>query len=331
MSRKLKRMVKCLIAFSFIFTIVGCKSTKSEDEMNKIFKEEDLTIYEEPYDEEPNIYISFETHKDWVRYDKDGIKYESRDMNKYKLVDKLTDKQKTKYNKIFDSYEFTQDDLESYMKNRFEKVTNKYNKLSYKDKFIYTWKNGYLDDDEIEEGKEFLNNLSKADIKKLYKLFLKEEGTIDFGVDTTKEEYYKEIDAPRDIKNAIDNLDYVLYDNVDSPNFDFDSIVKNDNETTLYYTINPSTKSISGKYAFTYNDNNEIVSVALLFDSYSSGDVACIYAGYLVTACESDVDEEYDGTVVAINSYNTVYEKNGFSHSLVLTGDTDGFLMKPLN
>lgn len=58
---------------------------------------------------------------------------------------------------------------------------------------------------------------------------------------------------------------------------------------------------------------------------------ACIYAGYLVTACESDVDEEYDGTVVAINSYNTVYEKNGFSHSLVLTGDTDGFLMKPLN
>lgn len=119
--------------------------------------------------------------------------------------------------------------------------------------------------------------MSKADIKKLYKLFLKEEGTIDFGVDTTKEEYYKEIDAPRDIKNAIDNLDYVLYDNVDSPNFDFDSIVKNDNETTLYYTINPSTKSISGKYAFTYNDNNEIVSVALLFDSYSSGDVACIY------------------------------------------------------
>lgn len=331
MSSKLKKVIKCVIVFSFIFTIVGCGSSKSNDEMDKIFKEEDLTIYEEPYNEDPNLYIDFETHNDSVQYNKDGIKYESRDMNKYKLVSELSDEQKKSYKKIFDSYDFTSNDLENYMKYRFEKVTNKYNKLSYKDKFIYTLENNYSDDDEISEGKEFLNELSKDDIKNLYKSLMKNELTIDLPVEDIKEEYYKEIDAPKDIKNAIDNLDYVLYDNIDDPNFDFNGAIKDNDETTLYYTIKPSTDSISGKYAFTYNDNNELVSLALLFDSYNSGDAACIYAGYLVSACENDVDDEYDGTVVAINSYNTVYNKNGFSHSLVLTGDTDGFLMKPLN
>lgn len=331
MSSRFKKVIKCVIAFSFIFTVVGCGSSKSNDEMKKIFKEEDLTIYEEPYNEDPNIYVDFEAHDDSVQYDKDGIKYESRDMDEYKLVSELSDEQKTSYKKIFDTYDFTSNDLESYMKYRFEKVTNKYNKLSYKDKFIYTLKNNYSDDDEISEGKEFLNELSKDDIKSLYKLLMKNESSIDLPIKDIKEEYYKEIDAPKDIKNTINNLDDVLYDNVDEPNFEFDRIVKNDSETTLYYSIKPSTNSICGKYSFSYDNNGTLTSFALLFSDYASVDAACVYAGYLIYACENGVDDEYSGTFIAVNSYNTVYNKNGFSHSLVLTGDTDGFLMKPLN
>lgn len=331
MNSSIRKIIKCAIAFSFIFTVVGCKSTKSEDEMKKIFKTEDLTLYEEPYDKEQNVHVYFTTHDDLVKYDKDGIKYESRDMNDYELVDELSDKQKKKYQKIFDSYDFTQDDLENYMKVRFEKATSKYDKLSYKDKFIYMLKNNFSDDDEIKDGKEFLNGLSKNDIKKLYKLLMKNDATIDLSVIDIKEEYYKELDAPKNIKNTIINLDDVIYDNVDSPNFAFDSAIKDDKETTLFYTIKPDSGSIKGKYAFTYDNDKNVVSLALLFDSYTSSDVPFLYSGYLAYSCENNVDSAYDGMVIAINALNTVNNKNGFSHTLLLgDGNTEGFIIQPI-
>lgn len=333
MDCKIRKIIKWGIVLCFIFIVVGCKSVKSNDEMEKIIKKENLTYTEEPYYKNQYVSLGDNNGNKWFMYEKKGLKYVDYNItDEDKLIEKIKNKDiKKSYQNFFDDFEVTQNDIESYLKNKYEKCTTEFNKLSKKDKILYTWDNdnSFSDEDKIE-GKNFLNSLSNSKISKLYKALMNsDEERLDVSILTLKDYYYRYVEAPYDISYVIDNLEMGLTDDIGANTMLFDTVVNNNNKTTLYYSLSPADGSISGKYTFTYNKSGEVVNMALLISSYKTADVPLLYSGYLVWAAQDDLDSVYDGVVIATKSYDTEFIAGDFSHSLLLDTDAPGFIMTP--
>lgn len=335
MSSKFKKIIKCLITFSFIFTIVGCgSSAKSIKQMEKLIKRENLDFLAEPYELNQDVRLGYGVDRKWFYYDEDGLKFSDTktiEDDKPQLLNEIKNKKKIKsYEKFYDDYGLAKEDIENYLKEKYNSSTKKFNDLSYKDRFLYTWKNGLLSNDtNIKDGKKFLNSLSKKEIEQLYSLLMKNEKSIDVSLIGVRSDYYKYLVAPSKLSTIIDKLEDTIDKHVDVTAFSFKKIEKDGDDTYLFYKVDALDDSFDGEYAFAFDKNGKINSMALFYYDFDSSDLVYEYAGYLIYAAEKKVSSVDEGTEIAENSYDTINSKNGYDHSLIVNNDTNGFLMQP--
>lgn len=326
MNMKFKRLMNISLICFLVFGLCACSHTKSEKEIDKILKEKKVSYTERPYYDTEDPYVEIRYNMKTLVYQKEKYKYYDWDINykKYDLhSDKLNSKIKKSFEKFSSDLDLTQENLESYLKNKYDTCVKKYKKLSYKEKIIYA---NSLESDVKKEYNNFLKNKTEKEAEEIYNWMLEKYKTPNnctfFRVEG---DYYLHFEAPEELEQIADRLSNLMKKNKnDKKEFNFYQKKVKDGETNLYFFTGDD--YFAGYYVFCYKDD-QIQDLSVLCyrkEPDFTEQAFAEYSAYLIKAAENVETVQANG--IAYASTETI-ECNGYMHLMSFALNDPVFMM----
>lgn len=330
MSSKFKKMIKCLIAFSFIFTIVGCGSSKEKTnkEVAEIIKndkklESEVSLFKWGGYSSIKIKGDKNYKKGVFSYHKDGTysfrkNYDDYDFTKkVKKKDQKLDKQCEKF---LDEYNLTKSEVKKYLKYIYTRDQKEFDKLSDKDKILTANK------DQKEQYESFLNNKKDEEISDILNFMKNDYGSYQIDYEDFYDYYCYRYYCPKEFNDIYKNLYSSVYSKTGAiPVF---KKYSEDNGTKAVF-FDFSAMHCGGYYSFSVDANGKVTYAMIINEiKETDGLVNESYklSGHLISAVTGkDIDECES---IAIKSFNVVYPVDDYTCTLTIMNSQEiGFAM----
>ena len=330
MSSSIRKIIKCVIAFSFIFTVVGCGSSKertNKETAEVIKNDKELQSEVSLFTSEPYSCISIkgdEYHKKGIFfYNEDGsytFRKNYKDYDFTKEVKKKNKKLDEQCLEFLDKYDLTKDEVKNYLKYIYNQKQKEFNKLSDKDKILTANK------DQKAEYSDFLKDKSDKEITSILQFMKNDMGRYKYDFDEFCNYYYLKYNCPENFYDLYHKLWQELYHDT--------GIVA----TYEKYSEDNGKKAVSFNFEGTYcdgyygfsQDNNGKITYAMIINKIknTSGltDESYKLSAHLVSAVTGKDIDECENVVKM--SYNVAYPLDGYTCTLTIMSSSEiGFVM----